>query len=205
MAATSDKKGRDSVGRRVRDLRTRLGMTQADLAGPRYSAAYISTIETERRKPSRALLQYLAPRLGVDVGDLSGDHSAEWVIEMARNLRTGGRARSARDLLEKSLTNLESSGRLAPAILVTMHRELARSAGRRDLVEAERHLEQAVRYAERATVPRVDRALAFVELGDVRARRGRHREAARAYRAAAEGMLDLHGHAPAARDSSSGA
>jgi transcriptional regulator with XRE-family HTH domain len=183
-----------TVGQRVRELRNRLGMTQADLAGERYSAAYISTVETERRKPSRALLKYLAPRLGVDVGALSGDHSVEWVIEMARDLRSEGRSRAARDLLERSLENLERSGELAPVVIVVMHRELARTAAKQ--ADARHHLEQAVEYASREGVPRAELAVSCVDLGDVHARRGDHRAAAAAYRKAAQSILDLFGRPP---------
>jgi transcriptional regulator with XRE-family HTH domain len=172
-------------------------MTQADLAGARYSAAYVSTIETGRRKPSRSVLEYLAPRLGVDVADLSSDHSAAWAVEIARDLRTEGRSRAARDLLERSLANLERAGRVAPSVLVLLHRELARAASGRDLDEAEHHLRKAIRYAAREGGSRADLAAAYLELGDVQASRGHQRGAMAAYRKAAATMLELFGHGPA--------
>jgi transcriptional regulator with XRE-family HTH domain len=184
------------VGDRVRELRLRLGMTQAELAGDRYSAAYVSTIETGRRKASRAVLEYLAPRLGVDVPDLATDDTAAWAVEMARDLRSAGRSQDARELLERSLTNLEAAGRVAPGVLVLLHRELAHAAARRDLAEAEHHLKKAIHYAERSGGARAALAAAHVELGDVLSSRGRHRAAMTAYRKAAETMLELFGNRP---------
>ena len=184
-----------TVGQRVRELRLRLGMTQAQLAGDRYSAAYVSTLETGRRRASKTALEYLAPRLGVDVADLSSDQSAAWAVEMARDLRSEGRSRAARDLLERSLTNLERAGRVAPSVLVSVHRELARAAARRDLSEAEHHLRKAIHFAARDGGSRSSLAAAYLELGDVQAGRGHHRAAMAAYRRAAQTMLELFGHA----------
>lgn len=184
---------RPTVGERVRELRLRLGLTQADLAGERYSAAYVSTIETGRRRAPRRVLEYLAPRLGVEVGDLSSDDSATWALEMARDLRSEGRSRAARALLERSLTNLEHAGRVAPGVLVLLHRELARAAARRDLDEAEHHLRKAIAYAGREGGSRSALAASDLELGDVLAGRGRHRAAMAAYRRSAHTMLTLFG------------
>lgn len=183
-----------TVGRRVRELRLRLGMTQAELAGDRYSAAYVSTIETGRRRASKTVLEYLAPRLGVDVADLSSDQSAEWAVAMARDLRSEGRSRAARQLLERSLTNLEQAGRVAPGVLVLLHRELARAAALRDLSESEHHLRKAIHYAARDGGSRSSLAASYLELGDVQARGGHHRAAMAAYRRAAQTMLELFGH-----------
>lgn len=180
-----------AVGRRVRELRVRLGLTQADLAGDRYSAAYISTIETGRRRASGAILRYLAERLGVDVADLAGERAAGWALEMARDLRSGGHQRAARDLLERSLESLERSGQLAPRVLVVMHREIGLSQ-RDDLGEAERHLLKAVEYGLQGGVPAIELALTYVELGDLQVELGHDREALSAYRAAASVLLELH-------------
>jgi transcriptional regulator with XRE-family HTH domain len=181
------------VGRRVRELRRKLGLTQADLAGDDYSAAYVSTIETGRRTASPAMLDHLAARLGVEVADLSNEHGATWALQLARDLRSGGRARAARDLLERVLSNLEGAGRVPPSALMVMHREIALDESERDLTAAERHLERAVEYAGRGRVAVTELALTYVVLGDVRARRGRHRGAARAYRRGAAALLELHG------------
>lgn len=181
-----------TLGRRVRELRERLGMTQADLAGDAYSAAYISTIETGRRRASGAILRHLAARLGVDVADLAGERAATWALELARDLRSGGDAGAARDLLERSLTNLERGGQLAPRVLVVMHREIALAQRDDHPTEAERHLLAAAEYAAREDVSAVELAATHVELGDLRAKAGRSEEAAASYRLAALALLELH-------------
>ncbi len=56
---------------RMRKLRTARGMTQRELAEPKYSHAYVSTIEAGRRKPSREALEFFAERLAVDVEELA--------------------------------------------------------------------------------------------------------------------------------------
>jgi tetratricopeptide (TPR) repeat protein len=52
------------VGRRVRDLRRRRGLKQAELAASRVSTAYVSRIESGQRRPERDVLEFLAERLG---------------------------------------------------------------------------------------------------------------------------------------------
>jgi transcriptional regulator with XRE-family HTH domain len=188
--------GESAVGERVRRLRHQLGLTQEDLAGADYSAAYVSTIETGRRKPSTAVLRYLAERLGVEVGDLASDRGAEWSLQLARDLRSRGRSRAAVDLLERALTNLEGAGRVAPGVLVVMHREMAATERKDDPSAAERHLERALEYVGRGEVAVREVALTYLELGDLHAGRGDDHEAASAYRAAAVALLDLVRTAP---------
>ncbi|WTL69982.1 helix-turn-helix transcriptional regulator (plasmid) [Streptosporangium sp. NBC_01495] len=54
-----------SLGQRVRYLRRRWGMSQAELAGTELSDSYVSLIETGKRVPTREVIQLLADRLGV--------------------------------------------------------------------------------------------------------------------------------------------
>ena len=51
------------VGERIRQARTRVGLTQAQLAKGRYTAAYISALERGLAKPSMAALTFLSERL----------------------------------------------------------------------------------------------------------------------------------------------
>jgi transcriptional regulator with XRE-family HTH domain len=55
------------IGRRLRELRTRAGLSQRELSAPGVSYAYISRIEAGARRPSVKALRQLAPRLGVSV------------------------------------------------------------------------------------------------------------------------------------------
>ncbi|WP_018347854.1 helix-turn-helix domain-containing protein [Longispora albida] len=67
----------ESLGARLHRLRTDRGLTQKDLAGERYTAAYISTVEAERRTPSTDALSYFAERLGVTPAELSTGRPSE--------------------------------------------------------------------------------------------------------------------------------
>ena len=58
------------VGERIRQARTRAGMTQAQLSEGRYTSAYISALERGLAKPSMAALSFISGRLGVSVSDL---------------------------------------------------------------------------------------------------------------------------------------
>ena len=59
------------MGQRLRELRGAAGMTQAELAGERFSKEYVSQIERGKTRPTRATVEWLAARLGVDPGYLA--------------------------------------------------------------------------------------------------------------------------------------
>lgn len=58
------------LGQRIRQLRTRRGFTQQDLAGEDYSKSYISAIEQGKTRPSLEALQRISSRLEVPAGQL---------------------------------------------------------------------------------------------------------------------------------------
>ena len=58
------------IGTRLRQIRVARGMTQAELASPRYTHAYVSAIEAGRRQPSTKAIEHFAARLGVDPDEL---------------------------------------------------------------------------------------------------------------------------------------
>src|SRR6266540_805271 len=58
------------IGTRLRRLRLARALTQRELAEPKYTHAYVSTIEAGRRNPSREALEHFAGKLGVDVDEL---------------------------------------------------------------------------------------------------------------------------------------
>lgn len=53
-----------SVGTLIREARTARGLSQGEVAGERFSAAYISLIEAGKREPSNEALSFIASRLG---------------------------------------------------------------------------------------------------------------------------------------------
>ena len=58
------------IGRRMLELRVQQGLTQTELAGDRFTRAYVSSIEGGKRTPSPAAAGYFAARLGTDLEDL---------------------------------------------------------------------------------------------------------------------------------------
>jgi tetratricopeptide (TPR) repeat protein len=67
----------DTIGTRLRRLRTAGGITQRELGAPRYTHAYVSTIEAGRRRPSRAALEHFAAKLGVAADELETGRSPD--------------------------------------------------------------------------------------------------------------------------------
>jgi transcriptional regulator with XRE-family HTH domain len=67
-----------AIGGRIRAARLGAGLTQQELAGDRYTKAYVSALELGHAKPSMAALDYLAPRLGTTSDQLIADHASRW-------------------------------------------------------------------------------------------------------------------------------
>ena len=64
------------VGARIRSLRTAKGLTQAQVAEPAYTKAYISMLESGRTRASMKALEHIAGVLGVKPADLLGGVAA---------------------------------------------------------------------------------------------------------------------------------
>ncbi len=75
-----------SIGSRLRRLRLARGMTQKELANERYTHAYVSSIESGRRRPSREAAEHFASRLGVDVDELMSGRPADLRARLALRL-----------------------------------------------------------------------------------------------------------------------
>ena len=60
------------LGRRIRERRREIGLTQSELAAP-FTKSYLSAVERGRTLPSLRALWLIAGRLGTGVGDLTGD------------------------------------------------------------------------------------------------------------------------------------
>lgn len=54
-----------AIGRRIREARQQVGLSQRDLASVGMSYSYISRVEVGQRRPSIRALRLLAPRLRV--------------------------------------------------------------------------------------------------------------------------------------------
>jgi tetratricopeptide (TPR) repeat protein len=86
--------GADALGERVRTLRRSAGLSQAELAGGRFSKEYVSQIERGKTRPTRETLEWLAGRLETDTEYL------EHGLSRADMERLEADARAAERLLE---------------------------------------------------------------------------------------------------------
>jgi tetratricopeptide (TPR) repeat protein len=107
------------VGARIRSLRTARGLTQAQLAEPQYTKAYISMLESGRTRASMKALEHIAGRLGVQPSDLLGGSPSpaapQFDLLDARRLIEEGRPREAIPVLqqlEEGLTPVDQLVRL---------------------------------------------------------------------------------------------
>src|SRR2546423_288240 len=93
------------IGRRMQRLRVARGLTQAELASPKYTHSYVSTIEAGRRRPSRRALEHFAGRLGVSMEELETglppdlEHRLELRVHQARIDLSAGRLDDAHEAL----------------------------------------------------------------------------------------------------------
>ena len=93
------------MGKRLREARLRLNMTQSEVAGDQFSVSYISAVERGQIRPSLGALEQLSERLEVPLADLVSDERAtEGVV-------TGGREAAA----ERRQEEAEAKLRLAQA------------------------------------------------------------------------------------------
>jgi tetratricopeptide (TPR) repeat protein len=85
-----------SVGTEIKRLRNSLGLTQAELGAPLFSHAYVSSIESGRRKPSGRALAHFATRLGVGAEDLAAGRPPGIEADLALRLHAA-RLRASAD------------------------------------------------------------------------------------------------------------
>jgi transcriptional regulator with XRE-family HTH domain len=66
------------IGARIREARKRTGLTQQQLAGERYTKAYVSALETGIARPSMVALRYLADRLSLPPSHFLDEQNPAW-------------------------------------------------------------------------------------------------------------------------------
>ena len=108
------------VGTNIREVRTKLGMTQAQLAAPEFSISYISAIERGKIRPSLKALSILARRLDVPLtflleGSPSGAAEARAVGYSPAD--TGPDQRVDLELLQANVLVQQGDYQLAQALL----------------------------------------------------------------------------------------
>ncbi len=104
------------VGARIRSLRTAKGLTQAQLADPLYTKAYISMLESGRTRASMKALEHIAAALGVKPSDLLGGSAGattpQYELIEARSLVEQGKATEAAAILERLEDGLSAADQL---------------------------------------------------------------------------------------------
>jgi tetratricopeptide (TPR) repeat protein len=140
--------GQDEIGARLQQLRSRRGLTQRALAEPGYTAAYVSTLEAGKARPSEAALRYFAERLAVSYEELVTGVPAglrteirEGLAEATQDMDAGRGAEAEAqlaELLERSTRNELPD--LAAEVRVTLGASLLR---RGELVAGREQFEQA--------------------------------------------------------------
>ena len=97
------------VGTRLKAARTRAGLTQRELAEPRYTKAYISALEHGLIKPSMAALRFLARKLGTVPSSFLADEDTHWQRLDAELRLAAGDWRAAADRFQ-AILDTEPSG-----------------------------------------------------------------------------------------------
>jgi transcriptional regulator with XRE-family HTH domain len=162
-----------TIGERVRSLRRSAGLSQAELAGGRFSKEYVSQIERGKTQPTRETLEWLAGRLGTDREFLEGGVSRADVERFEAALR------EAEELVEQhrygdALSAFGAARVLvgagsAPALSLRLLTGEAWARTRTgDFDEAMALLEQAATIALAAGFGEVDRAEVVYRVGVVR-------------------------------------
>lgn len=104
------------VGARIRSLRTARGLTQAQVAEPLYTKAYISMLESGRTRASMKALEHIAGVLGVKPSDLLGGSPSastpQYQLIEGRSLVEQGRFADAVKALEPLEEGLNAADQL---------------------------------------------------------------------------------------------
>jgi transcriptional regulator with XRE-family HTH domain len=89
-AAEKDRELARRIGQRIREARRRAGLTQQQLAGERYTKAYVSALETGIARPSMVALSYLSERLGLPASHFIDEAHPAWTrLEVDMRLAAG--------------------------------------------------------------------------------------------------------------------
>lgn len=189
-------------GHRLRQLRQARGLSQAQVAGGRMSASYISLVESGRRTPNVDFARLIAGQLGVPLTELVGA-AGRPLPERARRIdllgrliaaRSGGDHRHAAEQLRSIVA--DASGADDEDVAWEARWEFAETLGRLDEVdEREKVLHELI-----DSPLTVDSALlqtrVLAALAEVSRRRGRLRNSTRLAERAVRAAMPLEATAP---------
>ena len=89
-ATDQDRELAHRIGQRIREARHRSGLTQQQLAGERYTKAYVSALETGIARPSMVALNYISERLNLPPGHFIDESHPTWTrLEVDMQLAAG--------------------------------------------------------------------------------------------------------------------
>ncbi|MFB6396787.1 helix-turn-helix domain-containing protein [Polymorphospora lycopeni] len=133
-----------TLGLRLHALRTTRGLTQRELAEPRYTAAYVSSVESGRRMPSGDALTHFADRLGVPATELATGRSPAEAVRADLALTEADRTAAhdpagAEHVYRLAATGADDPGQVARGWLGLGRLALLQG----DPQTAERHFERA--------------------------------------------------------------
>ena len=89
-ATDKDRELARRIGQRIREARLRAGFTQQQLAGDRYTKAYVSALETGIARPSMVALAFLSERLSLPASHFIDEGNPAWTrLEVDMRLAAG--------------------------------------------------------------------------------------------------------------------
>jgi tetratricopeptide (TPR) repeat protein len=161
------------LGERLRQLRVAAGLTQTELAGDRFSKAYVSQIERGKTRPTRETIEWIAARLGVDGGFLANGVSTDERSRVDSSLARIDALLEARrnDEALEELENIRSSVLATGMPELEVHAlssEATVRIRRGELREASALLERARGLSESNSFSDVERADVLFRLGVAR-------------------------------------
>jgi tetratricopeptide (TPR) repeat protein len=136
------------LGPRLRRLRLARGLTQQALAAPRYTHAYVSTIEAGRRVPSRTALEHFARTLKVSIEELETGRPSDLLPKLEMSLEEA-RSRVSQGSLDEAETAYAKIERDAKRFSLTRVRARA-VVGRGNCAERRGAYEEAIANYEEA-------------------------------------------------------
>jgi transcriptional regulator with XRE-family HTH domain len=131
--AIEDRDLAQQIGARLRAARSRAGLTQQQVAGDRYTKAYVSALENGLIKPSMAALRYLAGRLGTTPSDLLTDADERWAGLEAELRLAAGDWQAAADMFSAALER-SPEGRTRARLMVGLAEALFRLGRSSDVI-----------------------------------------------------------------------
>ncbi len=192
----------ETLGKRVRETRQALGLTQNELGKPDLSKSFISLLERDLTRPSVATLERLAQRLRKPVSYfLVGDATAAVSQRVLGVLASRGRSELARQRYEAALATFSEMCELATA-RGDAKMEMYAVLGRGEALQELRRLEEATPYLDdalgraRKTKEAVVECRALRGLAMVEQRRANFPHAASLYEAALTIVATLKGTEP---------